>query len=390
MTVQGPFKSILKHPDEIVGGDDDIKLVVDHLPSQLQQSDHPPPLYKQRTRKVHFHKTILNRRIPHLNDMSQRLREAVWIQPDEYLEIRQRCIATLRIMAMGEASVEMTEGEDFCPRGLEGKTREGAMKRREYKLDSMNAVLEEQQILWNEEIEDDVAIMEAYQVFSIPCAEDAYERGAMDEDAIQDYLMEDPYMGCKSSSQLLAPSLLENISDILFMQIQRSALLKEIEDNFYEESSIERRKKCEETYSYKEKVNRPLAKGLREFFSEMLEASKHRSVNALELPRPNQDDDLPSLAWDEEDSCNCSSLSFNEPSMDSFTSELSGVFHSRKKRQSFLLEIERNYFIEPTIVSERHPSMPSIAHTLKSGLSFFGTQEASNQGFKDRDDFLSG
>jgi hypothetical protein len=320
----------------------------------FSQSHRPPPIYQYNKRSVRFHKTILNRRIPHLNNMSQQLREAIWIQPDEYLEIRQRCIATLRIMAMGEASVELMESEDFCPRGLEGKTREGVLKRREYKLDSIHAVLEEQQILWNEEIEDDEAIMETYQVFSIPCAEDAYERGALDVLAIQDYQTEEQCEGCESSLTSGGRTPLDNITDVLFMHIQRVALLNEIEEYFYEESSIERRRKYEESNSYKTKSIDSPTRNLRAFFTDGLDTTKGCSRDSTERQIIHQDSDLPSLTWDEEDSSNCGSLSFSEVSIESFTSELSDVFRSRKKRQSLLTEIESYYFVEPTNVSERH------------------------------------
>jgi hypothetical protein len=340
MTVQVPLKSILKRPiddrarmKDFMSGDGD----GDRF-SQTQQPDHLSSLDQSHKHNVRFHKTILNRRIPHLNNMSQQLREAVWIQPDEYLEIRQRCIFTLRIMAMGEASVELMESEDFCPRGLEGKTREGILKRREYKLESIHAVLEEQQILWNEEIDDDEAIMESYQVFSIPCAEDAYERGALDELAIQDYLMEEQCNSCKLSPTVCGHSPMQNITNVLFMHVQRVALLTEIEKNFYEESSIERRRKCEEACSYKEQHNNLLTKSLRAFFSERLDTSKDSLMGSMETNVIHQDDDLPSLTWDEEDSSNCGSLSVSEASTESFTPELSDVFHSRKKHQSLTAE----------------------------------------------------
>ncbi|KAL3907757.1 MAG: hypothetical protein SGARI_003382, partial [Bacillariaceae sp.] len=241
--------------------------------SEVDQSVSPspehPPLYNQRRRRVRFHKTIYNRRIPHLNDMSQRLRETIWIQPEEYLEIRQRCIATLKIMTTGTITDEEMERGDLCPRGLEGKTKEGAARRREYKHESVLAVLEEQSFLWNEQVEDDEAIMEAYQVFTIPNAEDAYEMGHFDEIAIQDYINEgvceyQQVEDCRHQrpSTLLIPSVLDKIGNAALMQGQRAALLKEIEDSVFDESSLERRKKLYETHAYKSKVNTTLASSL--------------------------------------------------------------------------------------------------------------------------------
>lgn len=373
MTAESPQKIISTSSEdrEVERDLDSVQVQQYHQKQQIQH--HPlPPIYQERQRKVRFHKTILNRRIPHLNNMSQRLRESIWIQPDEYLEIRQRCVATLRIMAMGEASTQLMETEGFCSRGLEGKTREGSLRRREYKLDSINAVLEEQQLLWNEEIyDDDEAIMEAYQMFSIPCAEDAYERGAQDEATVQDYLLDQScsfYEGVDSEPLFVGSELVEKITDVLFQQSQRSALLKEIEDNFYEESSIERRRNREEAHSYREKTNSPLTLGLRDFFSRRSEANKS------EL---KEEEDLPSLTWDEEDSSNCSSRGLSDSNMDSFTTEISDVFHYRKRRQSLLAEIENRCEVQSAIETESTSTVPSLANKLKCGLTcVFGAPQS--------------
>jgi hypothetical protein len=317
--------------------------------------------------------------------MSQHLRETIWIQPEEYLEIRQKCLATLKIMSTGTVTEEDMEREDLCTRGLEGKTKEGTARRREYKQESIGAVLEEQNYLWNEEVVDDDAIMEAYQVFSIPSAEDAYAVGRKDELAILDYINEDlrgeidsEEDNCKHyrPSTLLIPSVMDKTSNAALMQRQRAALLKEIENSFFDESSLERRKNFDEAHSYKLKAKTSLANSLREYFVQRYSITKVTDSDKL---RKSADIELPALAWDEEDSSNCSSCTMStEDSGDSFTTELSDVFHSRKRRQRLLDEIEKNcFFVEPTIVAERKQNVSIIPQKLNLSLKYiFGKRES--------------
>jgi hypothetical protein len=344
----------------------------------------PPRSGVQQKRRVRFHKTIYNRRIPHLNDMSERLREDIWIQPEEYLEIRKACIATVKKMMKSELTEEDVESEEHCPRGLEGKTREGAGKRKEYKLDSLAAVLDEQSLQWNDDVEDDEAIMECYIVFSFPCAEAAHITGLEDEAAVQEYLQEEePYYdsSCNRNNQgwcddecysnrstampsMALPALVEKLTNVVLTQSRRATLLQEIEQNFYEESSIQRRRQMqEEQYSYRAMANNSLAEQIRLYFAERKNSGEQR--------RPcdghsgdGENERAPPLTWDED-----SSSSMSENSNETFTSELSDMFHSRKRRQSLLDEIERSFFVEPTVVSENASNLTILTQKLSSNLN---------------------
>jgi hypothetical protein len=376
-----PLKSLLKPCDS----NDDGSTSVLHCSTQARS----PQSVERRRRRVNFHKTIYNRRIPHLNDMPERLREAIWIQPEEYLEIRKRCIMTVKKMMNGDLTAEDVESEEHCPRGLEGKTREGAGIRKEYKLDSLAAVLDEQSWQWNEDVDDDEAIMECYSIFSIPCAQAARETALKDELFVQKYIrVDEKFDGCSYNRGTLLgrkgendsgsidslpsaalPSLVEKLTNVVFTQSRRAALLQEIEENFYEESSIQRRRKREEElYSYRSMANTALAEQIRLYFDQRKNADKQRGAAEVQRDRilscDGSESSAPSLLWDEE-----SSSSQSDGSNDTFTSELSDVFHSRKQRQSLLDEIERSYYAKPAIVATKPSNISILKEKLSSNLS---------------------
>lgn len=382
------LKSSFKQQKQV---EDDLRFEVGSSPDCLLTfEDKPstkPPLYNGRKRKVQFNKTIQNRRIPHLKDMSDWMCQTIWIQPDEYLDIRLRCRDTILKMAAGTLTEWDLESEEHCPRGLEGKTREGNQRRSEYKLDSIGAVLEEQNLLWNEGVDDDEAIMEVYQIWSIPSAEAAYEVGLQDEDEAWEYLqngdiysiqsnkMKNERSDCDADPSTAGTKFFETIKDVVFNKSRRATLLQEIEDNFYQESSIERRRKREEEYSYKSKANASIAESIRDFFFE-------RQGNNEDIMSYDKDEgDMPSLAWEEEES---SSSNSSEDSNDSFTTELTDLFHSRKRRQRLLDEIERSYYVEPTIVTEKPSNVAIVSEKLNTSLkSIFGNRSSKSHVLKE-------
>jgi hypothetical protein len=434
-------------------GDDDN--IYDHPHQQQQQYfdeksryHQPQPQQQQQAqRRVRFNKTIYNRRIPHLNNMSERFREAIWIQPEEYMEIRNRCIVTVKMMMRGELPAtghdhhvhdhhhDMLDDDDIqrqyhhCTRGLEGKTRDGASRRKEYKLDSIAAVLDEQQLQWEHDDDDDEAIMEVYQVFTIPCAQIAYEAAKLDEEYVQNYVVRGNSSSDSSSSTTTKStttafegedydgqhadkaSFVQKLSSVVGFHGNRAAMLEEIERNFYEESSIERRKKHAAHHDIRNMTSArrrhhhqhqhllteqtaptTLAEQVKAYFQQVRDHHNHKvketitansnisffsptklskasspSSTSSSLSSSSSSSLPPSLVWDEESSSLMSDE--NSSSFDSFTTELSDVFYARKKRQSLLSEIEGfGSYIEPTIISQK-PSSSSTTTTARTTTS---------------------
>jgi hypothetical protein len=123
--------------------------------------------------------------------------------------------------------------------------------------------------------------------------------------------------------------LVDKLRDIVFLRSCRAALLQDIEKSFYEEASIERRRTRRESLSATCR-NNTLAQHVRDYFS----------TQPL-----YKDGRLPSLELDSTDDEQSSSEGSDN---EIFTSQLQDIFHSRRRKQALLDEIERGYHFEPT------------------------------------------
>jgi hypothetical protein len=253
--------------------------------------------------------------------------------------------------------------------------------RREHKIESIAAVLEEQTMQWNEDTIDEEAIMEVYSYFSIPCAESAQEAALKDAAAAHAYLQDNPSPSTNTSlgpehatSTPLSPvgavasGMVDRLRDILFLRSSNAALLQEIENIVYNEAAMERRRTV-----YEKPDGNALASQLRQYFSAQ-GASNTNSEGFGEH-------DVPSLASSqysdstEEDSSSgsCHAEDDGITSADNFTTQLQNHFYSRKRRQALLESIERGFFDsnEAAIVtvSSHTSSVTSSATTNVTAIS---------------------
>lgn len=349
-------------------------------------SEQRSPSLMRRKRKIKFNKIVHNRRIPHLNDLSASQIEATWIRPEEYLEIRARCIATVKKIMRGQLSLADIESEEHCPRGLEGKTKAGSSLRREHKLDSIAAVLEEQSLQWNEDVDDDEAIMEVYSFFAIPCAENAHQMGLDDQQAAKEChefiattTKQTQPTTCTSTSAPSSPrdgtTAVDKLRVIFQLRSSRAALLQDVEKNFFEEAAMERRTRQAACTTVSQQRNNVLARQLREYFTQ-------RKTDEKSLPSlasiPSGSSSTDRLLDEDESSTDGSTSS------DNFTSHLSGIFRDRKHRQALLESIENACHIQPTIVTapstttteNKVSNVTMISQTLGSRLQdIFGPRK---------------
>lgn len=330
-------------------------------------SSQPPSSANSRRRKrtIKFSKVVHNRRIPHLNDLSHEEIVATWIQPEDYLEIRERCISTVKKMMRGGLTQEDVDSERHCTRGLEGKTRSGSAVRRDHKMDSISAVLEEQTLQWNEEVDDEEAIMEVYTVYTTPCAKLAHEMALEDAQVARAYVLGE---SSSTESPSVAPQhrpsttedgdsaegVVDRLRGMLFLRSSKTAILHDIENTFYDEVAMERRRNV-----YAKPNTSALARHLRDYFS------TQRTF------KTGEDQDIPSLASSQSyESTDTGDDNSDEGSTESenFTTILNTQFHSRKRRQALLDSIERGYFDanENAIVTI---SVGTVASTTKQALS---------------------
>jgi hypothetical protein len=124
--------------------------------------------------------------IPHLDDIPQELIPEIWYDASEYAQIKKNYQLTIFLMESGEELA----GDHHTSRGLEYRTQEGAWARYENKRDAYNAVLDEQDRQWKEDIDDWEKISRLYLQHSSKCLKSAFERGANDEKEIKEYMAE--------------------------------------------------------------------------------------------------------------------------------------------------------------------------------------------------------
>jgi hypothetical protein len=215
--------------------------------------------------------------------MTEKLRETIWIQPNEYLAIRNRCVLTVKMMMKGQLPLmddggchhevndrqqQQQQQDQHCVRGLEGKTRDGSIRRKQFKYDSIAAVLEQQQQQKDNDDEDQTDsasnnIMQAYRIFSIPCALMAHETAKLDEKFVELHVRrcscgdvdEEEYDDDEDDCQYNEyddvftndddrdehqfdeiDDVVQRLCDVMERKGKRAAMLTEIERRFHEKS----------------------------------------------------------------------------------------------------------------------------------------------------------
>ena len=123
--------------------------------------------------------------ITHLDDIPDEDVANIWFDAAEYAQIKKDYQLTIFLMESGEE----LKG-DHERRGLEYRTQEGAWARYENKRDAYNAVLDEQDRQWKEDIDDWDAISRAYLEHSAKCLTAANQRGIEDEKGVAAYHLE--------------------------------------------------------------------------------------------------------------------------------------------------------------------------------------------------------
>jgi hypothetical protein len=116
--------------------------------------------------------------VPHIDDMTEEEVKAIWYEKADYEKIKMSMIPLIRKMMRKEV-IEETDKETI--RGLEYRTRQGAIRRQHNKLEAITAVLDEQdrQLDCDGFINEDL-LSEVYRHFNSHCQEEAHMLGLGD------------------------------------------------------------------------------------------------------------------------------------------------------------------------------------------------------------------
>ena len=114
-----------------VGNEQELDVSSAAAPLHQQEMSRLPELVNSTTEKaVRFRETTTYREILPLSDITDEEMADVWYNEEEYSEIKNHVTATIKRAADGE-SVDNKDG--YCMRGLEGRTKFGARRRKNNK-----------------------------------------------------------------------------------------------------------------------------------------------------------------------------------------------------------------------------------------------------------------
>ena len=116
--------------------------------------------------------------IPHVNDLSEQEIGAIWYDRSEMDQIKMGLIPDIRRMMRGET---LEETASQTARGIEFRTKQGALYRQRNKQTAIRAVLDEQERQKKEGISDDALLAGIYCSCSSHCKDSAHNFGMNDE-----------------------------------------------------------------------------------------------------------------------------------------------------------------------------------------------------------------
>jgi len=105
-------------------------------------------------KKITFSSKVMIKQTLHCNDMDEETRNQYWMTEDEQVEIKDHCRTTVRMMMHGDSNLLDGESSDFCSRGLESRTRKGAMEKKQRKDEVRRTVLYHDQLQKEEGVFD--------------------------------------------------------------------------------------------------------------------------------------------------------------------------------------------------------------------------------------------
>lgn len=113
-------------------------------------------------------------------DFSKKECANIWYQEDEFQRTIMALIPIVNLMAAG---VVIPETDNQTTRGLEFRTRNGSAIRKQNKVASIDAVLDEQdrQLEKGRKRLSFTQVSAVYKKYTAPCVKEAYERGLRDE-----------------------------------------------------------------------------------------------------------------------------------------------------------------------------------------------------------------
>ena len=134
-------------------------------------------------RQVRFRDTVSVRPIKHIDDMSNEQVVNTWYGNNDFKENKKGLLQTVRMLMMTHVDNTIIDNDEYCSRGLEYRTREGAAARRANKWNALDAVLNEQHRQRELGIRNEKLLCQIYISENCHCRLNALKLGIEDEKA---------------------------------------------------------------------------------------------------------------------------------------------------------------------------------------------------------------
>ena len=155
-----------------------------------RDDDSKPASSEQVGRNIHFHGRVQFKNIRHVSEFSEYEIKNGWYDKDDFNRMSDDVSEIAKMVGEG---LKHRNGEYLCIRGLEHIVEEElANFRAEKMINSIDAVLDEQEEQWDEGIDEPQAIAELYTEYAKPLAEEAHQIGLKDaEEGYQSFDLAD-------------------------------------------------------------------------------------------------------------------------------------------------------------------------------------------------------
>jgi len=140
--------------------------------------DDKPTSGRHHRRKIRFHERVQFKTIRHVSEFSDDEIRHGWYDKDDFNRMSENVSDIAKLITDGETTLD---GEELCTRGLEHIVEEElADYRAEKMINSIDAVLDEQEVQWDEGKEEPGLIAELYAEYAKPLLREAHMIGLKD------------------------------------------------------------------------------------------------------------------------------------------------------------------------------------------------------------------
>lgn len=136
-------------------------------------------IHSKPRRRVHFKESVSVRPITHVNNMSDDDIRNGWFTKGEFVQMKRSMAVTVKMLSAG---IYQGDDDEHCARGLEYRTRVGNNKRKENKVNALDAVLDEQDRQHACGVLDDEGLRQVFLNTNLHCRLAALEKGVQDQE----------------------------------------------------------------------------------------------------------------------------------------------------------------------------------------------------------------